>query len=191
MHVNQLLTQHAVFRNILCHQTCIYDIPEDEQIGTRRRMRIKILIQGSIVDFSIVGMWFLCLRGDSSIYMLIFLSARQCSQNSLSCQRACHDELLQKPSWNDYENATHIDIHQLKVNYVTSMFIVFFLSPSSNIVNVGLFVPTFRIQFPFDIFFLYVSLQYHGPLSLVRYHTILGQCTHVLVISAPRSSNTV
>ena len=84
MHVNQLLTQHAVFRNILCHQTCIYDIPEDEQIGTRRRMIIKILIQGSIVDFSIVGMWFLCLRGDSSIYMLIFLSARQCSQNSLS-----------------------------------------------------------------------------------------------------------
>lgn len=104
-------------------------------------------------------------------------------------KRACHDELLQKPSWNDYENATHIDIHQLKVNYVTSMFIVFFLSFSSNIVNVGLFVPTFRNQVPFDIF--YMSLQYHGPLSLVRYHAIHGQCTHVLVISAPRSSNTV
>lgn len=89
VHVNQLLTQHAVFGNILYHQTCIYDIPDDEQTGTRRRMRIKILIQGSIVDFSIVvEMWFLCLRGDSSIYMLIFLSARQCSQNSLSCQKS-------------------------------------------------------------------------------------------------------
>jgi hypothetical protein len=80
-------------------------------------MRIKVLIQGSIVDFSIVvEIWFLCLRGDSSIYANISQWEAMRPKELVSC----HDELLQKPSWNDYENATHNNVHQHKVNYVTS-----------------------------------------------------------------------